>query len=231
MTIKNIEHLIKLGYKDQILVFDNGSHPSFKQSALGLGIQYHREFQNCYVNPAWNKIFERNESDFLTLLNNDCFILSPKYFEEILPHMHDHNIGISSCRTKNIDQLKNDNFKYSDYFWGQSRSLKYFKEARRQGWLMTLDMETFRKLDYQIPEYLRLWYGDDWIWGQFRKNNIKTAVYKNRYAVHIKNSTIATEAFRTIIDADIKNLDQFGHWHKRISPRLHQRTRIFHRYA
>ena len=233
MTTKNLEHLFSLVYGKNILLFDNGSEPSFENISNTLGIRYQREEKNCYVNPAWNKIFNQEKCEFLTLLNNDCFILSKQYFDKILPHMHINSIGISSCKTKNINQLKNVNFYTSDYFYfsDELEPLTFNDRARRQGWLMTIDLNKYKTLNYKIPEYLKLWYGDDWIWSQFIKNDVKTAVYKNRYAIHIKSSSISSRVMQDIVKADIDNLDKYGDWHREMSPFLHKRTRLFSRYV
>ena len=233
LTLKNIEHLISLGYTKNILLFDNGSNPSFEQISNKLRIRYHQEKINIYVNPAWNYIFQNEECEFLTLLNNDCFLLSSNYFEEILPHMEKNEIGISSCKTKNIDKIKNNNLNTSRYFYfyKEANNLIYNKSARRQGWLMTLNLKIYKSLNYQIPNYLKIWYGDDWIWGQFIKNNINTAIYKNRYAVHIKSSSISSKLMLEIIKEDNSNLKKYGDWHKEISPLIHKRTRLLSRYV
>ena len=78
MTLKNIQHLIALGYGENIFLFDNGSNPSYENNAYELQIRYHREQKNIFINPAWNIIINQENCDYLTLLNNDCFILSPK---------------------------------------------------------------------------------------------------------------------------------------------------------
>ena len=46
-----------MGYTENILLFDNGSDPSFEDFSDKFGIRYHREKINIYVNPAWNNIF------------------------------------------------------------------------------------------------------------------------------------------------------------------------------
>ena len=233
MTTQNIEHLCSLGYAKNILLFDNGSKPSFEHISNKFGIRYHREEINIYVNPAWNKIFTMEDSHYLTLLNNDCFILSPSYFEDIIPHMERNDFGISSCKTRNIPRLQNGDFKTKDYFYfpNEVKHLIFNNRARRQGWLMTMNLKIYKSLEYLIPDYLKLWYGDDWIWSQFIKNNIKTAVYKNRYAIHIKSSSISSKALQEIVKADNNNLDKYGDWHREMSPLLHKRTRLFSRYV
>ena len=233
LTAKNLEHLSSLGYAENVLLFDNGSEPSFEKITNKLGIRYHREKENLYVNPAWNKIFQMENCEYLTLLNNDCYILSPNYFQDILPNMAKNSIGISSCKTKNIYQLKNNNFNTKDYFFfpKETTSINFNNNARRQGWLMTLNLQMYKSLEFLIPDYLKLWYGDDWIWGQFLKHNINTAVDENRYAVHIKSSTISSAVMQKIIEEDNANLIKFGEWHRQLSPLLHRRTRLFSRYV
>ena len=232
LTLKNISHLISLGYRKNILLFDNGSIPSFKTDAKNLKIRYHRESKNIYVNPAWNMIFKKENCDYLTLLNNDCFILSINYFSDIIKHMKENNIGISSCKTKNISKL-DKGIKTNNYFYfsNEISCLQFYPKARRQGWLMTLDFKIYKSLEYLIPDYLKVWYGDDWIWGQFVKNKINTAVYSNRYAIHIKSSSTSLVKVRKIIQLDKINLVQHGIWYKEVSPIIHKRTRIFSRYV
>ena len=84
LTLKNVEHLISLGYRKNILLFDNGSNPTYEPNAHELEIRYQRESENVFVNPAWNIIINQENCNYLTLLNNDCFILSPNYFKDVL---------------------------------------------------------------------------------------------------------------------------------------------------
>jgi len=237
LTINNIQHLVNLGYKTNILLFDNGSKPSLSKIANQYGIRYQREYTNIYVNPAWNIIFNQEKCEYLTLLNNDCFILSPHYFQDILKHMKNNNIGISSCKTRNITtlnkELRTSNyFCYHKFFHKENKKPNIFYGARRQGWLMTLNLYQYKKMDFQIPDYLKLWYGDDWIWGQFVLNNIKYGVYKNRYAVHIKNTTIeSSKAFDSLVNEDIQNIDKFGDWYNLVSPKIHIKSKLFNKYV
>ena len=233
LTIQNLNHLILLGYGKNILLFDNGSKPSFEKISSKLNIRYHREEHNLFVNPAWNKIFDQENCNYLTLLNNDCFILSPNYFEDIIKHMGENQIQISSCKNKNIKVLKDTALTTSNYFLLNSEKtpLSCNFNPRRQGWLMTLNLDIYKTLDFKIPKYLKLWYGDDWIWSQFALNELKMGVYKNRYSVHIKSSTVSSIEMQKIIAKDNNNLQKYGNWHKRISKIIHRRTRIFSRYV
>jgi len=232
LTLKNVEHLITLGYRKNILLFDNGSDPSFETNAQQFAIRYQRETKNIFVNPAWNIIINQETCNYLTLLNNDCFILSPNYFQDVLNNMNQNNIGITSCKTKNIAKfprsLKTDKF----FFYNKEKSkLNFISKARRQGWLMTLDLYKFKQMDYYIPDYLKLWYGDDWIWSQFINKGTQYGVYNNRYAIHLKSSSVLSEKMQLIIESDNNNLEKFGQWQKKCSHLLHIRTRLFSRYV
>jgi hypothetical protein len=233
LTLNNLTHLISLGYGKNILLFDNGSSPSFEKISNKLNIRYHRQEQNLFVNPAWNKIFDQENCKYLTLLNNDCFILTKNYFEDVIEHMEKYKIGISSCKNKNILKLKKDALQTTNYFIfnKEAKPLKCNFHARRQGWLMTLNLEIYKTLDYKIPNYLKLWYGDDWIWSQFALNNLKMGVYSNRYSIHIRSSSISSTQMQKIVEDDISNLETYGKWYHNISPIIHKRTRIFSRYV
>ena len=231
ITLKNIQHLIALGYRENILLFDNGSEPSYEMSAQKYTIRYQREQKNIFVNPAWNKIFKCENCTYLTLLNNDCLILSSNYFKDVLDHMQKNDIGITSCKTKNIVQL-NKTLKTNNFFYihKENKKLKFIAKARRQGWLMTLNLNKYKQMDSQIPDYLKLWYGDDWIWGQFIQNEAKYGVYNNRYAIHIRSSTISSDRLKLIVENDNVNLHKYGSWYKELSPKLHVKSRLFNRY-
>ena len=226
LTKRNLYNLIHLGYKKNILLFDNGSIPSFKNFAKKIGVRYQRETDNIYVNPAWNKIISQENCDYLTLLNNDCFIESSKYFEDIIFHMKKNNIIISSCKTKNILRYNFFvKFLYKlKYIRMKNTSLKYSSIGRRQGWLMTINLNIYKKLDFQIPEYIKVWYGDDWIWSQIIINNLKYAIYTNRYVLHVRGTS--TSKIPHLIQDDINNINKYGDWFKEITEQMHSKKYV-----
>ena len=63
-------------------------------------------------------------------------------------------------------------------------------------------------------------------------NNIKYGVYKNRYAVHIKNTTIdSSKAFDSLVKEDMQNIDKFGDWYNLVSPKIHIKSKLFNKYV
>ena len=226
ITIQMVDQLIKTGINDYILFYDNGSTPPFISGIKNDNFSYHRNPENIYVNPAWNEIFDIINTKYLTLLNNDCFIESANYFNDILEHMENNDIVLSSCKTRNISTYssftkKIYELKYCSY---NKKPLIFSENARRQGWLMTINLEIYKTLDYKIPKYLKLWYGDDWIWSQVIKNKLKYAIYTNRYALHIRSSS--SSKLTHITDNDTKNLQKHGDWFFEITNEMHSKRYV-----
>ena len=223
ITLSALKQIRKTGCKDHILFFDNGSLPSFEKLINDSNFTYYRTENNIYVNPAWNKIFDLVNTRYLTLLNNDCFIESQNYFGEIIPDMEKNNITLSSCKTKNIpfyNIIVQYIFKMK-YYRFKNSTLSFSSESRRQGWLMTLNLDKYKKLDYKIPEYLKVWYGDDWIWSQILLNDLNSVIYTNRYALHVKSAS--SSAVPDIIKSDINNIEEYGDWYKQTTEEMHSK--------
>jgi hypothetical protein len=140
--------------------------------------------------------------------------------------MDNNEIILSSCKTRNIKYYNWFNRIYYKLLLGlfKSDKLLYSTNCRRQGWLMTLNLEVYKSLDFKIPNYLKLWYGDDWIWSQIINNNCKYAVYTNRYALHIRSST--TSKFSNIIKKDSLNLKKYGDWFFKVTDEMHSKKYI-----
>jgi len=232
ITMQNIRHIRHHGCNDLILFLDNGSQPSFEPLLAEIpSVLYIRKEKNIYVNPAWNELFDTVTSRYLTLLNNDCFLLSPGYFSEILPHMDTNAIVLSSAKTTRVKKMPDTVQSSLFHRWLQNQPLRYRTRARRQGWLMTIDMHMYRTCEYHIPDYLKIWFGDDWIWAQIIRNGFTTAVYTNRFALHLDVPTTISRSIADIIRADKENLEKYGAWYNEMLPVIHCKTRLTSRYA
>ena len=226
ITFQMIRQLRNSGCKEHILIYDNGSKPSYEHKIEDNNFSYHRNEENIYVNPAWNDIFDLIQTKYLTLLNNDCFIESNGYFNDIINHMEKNDIILSTCKTKNIPKY-NLLIKYFYkllFFSYRNKPLLFTDNARRQGWLMTLNLDIYKSLDYKIPNYLKLWYGDDWIWSQIMKNKLRYAIYTNRYALHIRSAS--SSKFMNIIEEDIINIEKEGKWFSEVTKEMHSKKYV-----
>lgn len=203
ITLDVLKRVIKLNPECKILFFDNGSIPSFKEM-LPPQVEYIREEQNIYVNPAWNKIVEHVDTKYLTLLNNDCLPLREHYFEHVIKDMESNNLSITSCKTLDIKALTQ--WRISLYGMFDKLLSKFdlnpVETARRQGWLMTINLDHYQKCNYHIPDDLKVWFGDDWIAYELHKNGFKGATYRNALAIHVLSTSSGSQHIKNIIKND-----------------------------
>lgn len=211
ITLKVLADVRKRNPSSKIVFFDNGSIPSYKDM-LDSDIQYIREERNIYVNPAWNKLFDLIETKYVTLLNNDCLPLRQNYFELVVDDMEANNLSMTSCKTVDVRRYnKRRLLSYGLWDWLMNfKPINPIENVRRQGWLMTINMEHYRQTQYKIPDELKVWYGDDWIWWQLTKNKFKYAVYRNTLAVHVQSTTTSSDFIKKIIAEDGKALNKLG---------------------
>jgi hypothetical protein len=205
LTLKLIKNIRQKGCKDRIIFFDNGSNPSFNGLIGDLNTEYIRSEKNLFVNPGWNELFHiaKGRYRFFTLLNNDCYILSNNYFEEVVDYMKANNIVLSSANTINSCRYRPDIIERNRLIDLLSRStIRESRMGRRQGWLMTLDLENIPVEDLKVPEEIKIWYGDDWIWGKVEDLSLKSCIFTNRYLLHVRASSTSSGAIKKLIEKD-----------------------------
>ena len=233
ITLQNIDHLRSSGCNDKILFWDNGSNPSYESEIKKRhNIEYIRKEKNMYVNPVWNELLKTCDTKYITFLNNDCFILSPNYFDEIIDNMNKNNVALSSIKTLRIPKMpKEIKSSFTQSFF-ERQPLKLTTKARRQGWLMTIDTQQYRaQKEYLIPDYLNIWYGDDWLWSIAVKNKLIYGIYSNRFAIHLDYPVTMTSKISEIIKSDERELNIHGDWHREISSKIHIKSRLLSRYV
>jgi GT2 family glycosyltransferase len=210
ITMKVINRVMKKNPNCKVLFFDNGSIPPFKD-LLDPSIEYVRKPENVYVNPAWNEIFDLCSTKYVTLLNNDCLPLRESYFDYVIQDMEDNGLSMSSCKTIDIKALtKTRIFVYG--LWDKLLSkfhMNPVEKSKRQGWLMTLNLENYKQCDYKIPNELKVWYGDDWIADQLFKNGFKRVVYKNALAIHVQSTSSGSDHIKAVIKKDSDIIRQY----------------------
>ncbi len=164
MTSRCLDRIRNSGFGGTILVIDNGSSPeiSFPED---LGVVIQRNDKNKFVNPVWNDLIASVEANFLSLINNDILV-PDKYLESVPGIMLEH--GLSVCAPQIIET---DGSEYFD--WDSRYSLDL--NACREGQVMTLDLKSLRTAGCFIPENLKVWFGDDWIWGLMRRSGYHCA--------------------------------------------------------
>lgn len=170
-----------------LLIIDNGSDTDVKYSIdlvknAYSNVKVIKHNKNIFVNPAWNEILayflNNGQYDQLIIMNSDL-ILSPRWSNFI-------EDGIS-CLTTDGSHTAN-----TEAFEGTP------------GVFIHLNKEMAR-LVYPIPEEIKIWYGDLWIYSKLRKAGYKTIIKAGLIANHYHGGSQSCQKlpeFQEIIEQD-----------------------------
>lgn len=155
----------------EIILIDNSETPPELDI---VGLNHIKNYKNIYVNPAWNLGVELAKFDKLCFMNDDVdFDL--RVFKTIQPAITEDKgmIGLAEYHGYGVwqDEGGCDRTR-PDYRRGhRGYTLKLFevKERRRPGygclWFIHKNSYT------PIPDDIKIWYGDDWIYYKSGKQN------------------------------------------------------------
>lgn len=134
--------------------------------------------KNENLNYLWNSFVESSNSDYLCLLNNDVHI-SPNFLSSALQIFEkEPNVGFINHVTNNNDYI----------YWSNELSYKIIDPPYRQGW-----DPIFRKECYNmIPNDLKFFYGDDYIYSKLYSSNMKGAYVLSSPMIHHQGRTVVT---------------------------------------
>ena len=157
---------------------------------------------NKPLNHLWNEYMDESLTDFVCLLNNDVRI-SPNFLSSALEVFErEHIIGAVNHVTNNSN--------YSS--WSNLLEYQIMDFPYRQGW-----DPIFRKSCYNpIPDELKFFYGDDYIYSKLYSSGYKGAYILNSPMIHLERSTTTEKGgerdcsldgdFFSSLDLDYKNL-------------------------
>lgn len=153
---------------------------------------------NKPLNNIWNEFVNESDTEFICLLNNDVR-LSPNFLSSSIELMDSRlDVGIISHTTN------------SKNYQSWSKTLEYVipDSHYRQGW----DMVFRKKLYVNIPEQLKFFYGDDFIFSKIYEQDYLAAYILNSPIIHFERSTTiekngfrdATPDYFEFVDIDVK---------------------------
>lgn len=150
--------------------------------------QFHKRVDlanNSYVNNAWNMFLEyflKSDYERLIIMNNDL-ILCPNWQDicESIWSIHPDTIIIPNTGTSN---------------WGGKVT------SGTAGVFITLNKKQAHMV-YPIPDYIKVWYGDDWIYSILRAF-YDTIVIPTVKAFHYGSTSIKTKDIFDLIEEDKK---------------------------
>jgi len=181
-----------------VLLIDNGAERSVKELinnyAKKENVIVISNPENIYVNPAWNQIincFLDSEFDYLMIMNSDL-TLHDKWKEVIDKHFESNNsvpVPIISNNKEALSQKLQD-----------GGTIEVFEGT--PGVLIVLNKEQ-AKFIYPIPETIKVWFGDNWIYEGLRRAGHKTVVLTNLISYHSASQNVSrVEGISKIIEKD-----------------------------
>ena len=118
--------------------------------------------ENLYVNPSWNLGVEESDYDKFIIFNDDIII--PYSFIFQLEEWITEDIGLiglDSASIIKVTQFDTENITLLD------RKIE-LQRAIKRNWGFGMAIAGHKKSYYKIPENIRIWYGDDYL---FQMNN------------------------------------------------------------
>jgi vacuolar-type H+-ATPase subunit F/Vma7 len=175
-------------HKDNVdvLLIDNGAEPRVKELlhrySLKENVLVISNPVNIYVNPAWNQIishFLKSNYEYLLIMNSDLIL--QKDWDKVLDYYFKEYPNIVPIPTIGNNSKMGGvtlNFDYTEVNGGIPGVLIVINKKHAE-------------LIYPIPETLKIWFGDNWIYDGLRRLGYKTLVLKNLLSYHLWSQTVS----------------------------------------
>lgn len=167
----------------QILIADNGAEESVKEMLkvyTAQPIYFERFHQNIFVNPVWNtflKTFLSSSYERLVIMNSD--LLMQSQWVEVVNNRW--TINPDEILLPVMDELRDINPAVSN--------AQVVIEGT-PGVFITLNRKQ-AEMVYPIPEDIKIWFGDLWIFTILRELGYQTVIPENLLAKHFWSSTVS----------------------------------------
>ena len=166
------DHLVDVLIEDEsvgeIIIIDNARADFFYEHDKVITLWTH---ENIYVNPSWNLGVEESDYDKFIILNDDIII--PYNFVSQLEEWITKDIGLIGLDIASIikvTQFDVENITLLD------RKIE-LQPVLKRNWGFGMAIAAHKKSYHKIPENIRIWYGDDYL---FQMNN---EVNKTNYVI------------------------------------------------
>jgi len=167
----------------EIILIDNASTEdihSLVQCHKDLNIVYLRQKRNIGVNASWNLGISLAKGNLISILNNDIIITSFffKYIDELMSKHKDVGICVPSTTNDKFSVMACQSYPY----------IKTSPLGKREGWAFTIRSEIAKR--YPIPESLKMFFGDDYLFANARKENFRIVKMVTNPIYHYGSITI-----------------------------------------
>ena len=208
-SISTLELLLKTLDNDpvvgEIIVIDN--------SLRGLNINSTKlrvitPKENLYVNPSWNLGVKEAKYDKIGLLNDDIAI--PENFcSKIIEHIKE-DVGIIGIERDSVTPV-------AEIITLPEFNSLQLAPVKERTFSFGIAMFFHKNSYYEIPEEIKIFYGDDWIFVKNQKNKKENFVITNCELYHLGSLSSSNKSFSPIFTSDRKiYLNMIRSWYEYI---------------
>lgn len=200
----------------EVLLIDNGAAQDVKDViALYPSAHLIRNPDNIYVNPAWNQAMEFFLEDsrytHIVLMNSDL-VMGKTWASILRVRIEKH--GIMEVALPTIRDAHPGN-PYNGYDTNAQTVTSGFP-----GVFICLSYWHVKWV-YPIPSYIKVWFGDNWIFDKVRAAGVRTSVVPNLFARHLHGGSQNVQRVPGI--AEIIEEDK-RQWEEVVQPMMIDRT-------
>jgi len=169
---------------DLCLIDQNSSEPGTREYLEEIGKMQDSRIKNIDIilnnsneplNHLWNNFVEKYDNDFLCILNNDVRI-SPNFLSSALDVFErEPGVGFVNHATNSSNLTE----------WSYDLNYSIIDSPYRQGWDFIFRREAYSR----IPDTLKFFYGDDYIYSKLYSAGMKGAYVLNSPMIHYERST------------------------------------------
>ena len=180
----------------EIILIDNDItfEHSIKSKILALSkLKYYPQEENIYVNPAWNLGVNKSIGVYIIHMNDDFYVTSNHNITSLITSHHNHinkAVSIYGISTSCYIEEPTSNEIYLTDNEGRGTGWGCFFIIPRDKWV-------------NIPNELKIWFGDDYITKHIKKSGGKVYTFKNIKASPF-SQTLSSSTFNSILDNDTK---------------------------
>lgn len=141
-----LHRLYESDHVDEIIIIDN--HKDLRFSFHNKKVKLLEQSENIFVNPAWNLGVKESRNDNICILNDDVTFNVGEVFNAASRVLSDHPTSCLGVHPVSYEGY-NDSVKVAE------------GSAVGQGWGCCIFLRKENWVD--IPEQLKIWFGDNWI--------------------------------------------------------------------
>ena len=153
-----LNNLNKCDVIGEILIIDNDYESKNIDTNQYNKVIYVKMDQNIYVNPSWNLGVSKSNFEIVALLNDDI-VFDVNFFNQL------------SVADETIIGVAEQSYK------GPSDTNFRLEETDNRNWGFGCMIIFNKKYYVQIPEELKIWCGDDYLFRKFKNKSIIKGVY------------------------------------------------------